>query len=516
MRRVASVSFGKDSLAMLLLLLEKNIPLDEVIFYNSEMEFQAIYDIRDRIKPVLEQRGIRFTEVKPGVPFLYNMLERPVDSKKNGFHLGYGWCGGPCRWGTKLKTRTLDGVALDADVHYVGIAADEPERLERLEAPKCSPLAEAGMTEADCLAFCYERGFFWEENGVRLYDILDRVSCWCCKNKNRKELKNILWLSHLISQTRKRYRQNQTLQQGRAKVAAAEAEGKLVQIGLEVFLGQAMIGAQDKRFGVADHDVQPMEQAGIGVVGFVFMRVAFQSRKVTAITIAVDHAAIGEGGMGKFLHRCLLDVGRYPHFQKAGIALLIQSQRHENLLFFCASAPLFTYCWAAKVRIIKFDDTAQLMGFIPLAHSGANAPEHGPCGFVGSPKHRRQLHSGNTPLILAHEIERQKPLRQWHMGFVQHRPCCYRGLIAALGALISPVGQPVSMVAATFGANIPVLPAQRCQILLALCLAGKSLQKRPKWQALLLRHDSFPPLFGIMALFYHALCPIIWDFPRLS
>ena len=91
MSRVASVSFGKDSLAMLLLLLEQNTLLDEVIFYNPQMEFQAIYDIRDRIKPVLEQRGIRFTEVKPGVPFLYNMLERPVNSKKNGFHLGYGW-----------------------------------------------------------------------------------------------------------------------------------------------------------------------------------------------------------------------------------------------------------------------------------------------------------------------------------------------------------------------------------------------------------------------------------------
>ena len=191
MRKVASVSFGKDSLAMLLLLLEQKRPLDEVIFYNSEMEFQAIYDIRDRIKPVLEQRGIRFTEVKPGVPFLYHMLDRPVNSKKNGFHLGYGWCGGPCRWGTKLKTRSLDGVALDAKVHYVGVALDEPERLARLEAPKCSPLAEAGMTEADCLAYCYERGFFWEENGIRLYDILDRVSCWCCKNKNRKELKAI-------------------------------------------------------------------------------------------------------------------------------------------------------------------------------------------------------------------------------------------------------------------------------------------------------------------------------------
>ena len=191
MRRVASVSFGKDSLAALLLLLEQNERLDEVIFYNSGMEFQAIYDIRDRIKPILEQRGIRFTEVKPGAPFLYNMLDRPVHSKKNGFHLGYGWCGGRCRWGTALKTDALDGVAPDAEVHYVGIAVDEPKRLARLEAPKCSPLAEAGMTEADCLAFCYARGFFWEEEGIRLYDILDRVSCWCCKNKNRKELKAI-------------------------------------------------------------------------------------------------------------------------------------------------------------------------------------------------------------------------------------------------------------------------------------------------------------------------------------
>ena len=191
MSKIASVSFGKDSLAMLLLLLEKENALDEVIFYNSGMEFQAIYDIRDRVKPVLEQRGIRFTEVKPSVPFLYDMLERPVQSKKNGPHLGYGWCGGPCRWGTRRKIDALDGLALTPEVHYVGIAADEPARLEKLVSPKCSPLAEAGMTEADCLAYCYDRGFFWEENGIRLYDVLDRVSCWCCKNKNRKELKAI-------------------------------------------------------------------------------------------------------------------------------------------------------------------------------------------------------------------------------------------------------------------------------------------------------------------------------------
>ncbi|MDO4562198.1 MAG: hypothetical protein Q4C12_00030 [Clostridia bacterium] len=26
---------------------------------------------------------------------------------------------------------------------------------------------------------------------IDLYDILDRVSCWCCSNKNLRELKNI-------------------------------------------------------------------------------------------------------------------------------------------------------------------------------------------------------------------------------------------------------------------------------------------------------------------------------------
>ena len=51
------------------------------------------------------------------------------------------------------------------------------------------------MKEADCLSYCYARGFTWEEDAgagvVRLYDVLDRVSCWCCANKNLKELRNM-------------------------------------------------------------------------------------------------------------------------------------------------------------------------------------------------------------------------------------------------------------------------------------------------------------------------------------
>ena len=47
------------------------------------------------------------------------------------------------------------------------------------------------MTEKDCLDYCYKNGWNWLENDIALYSVLDRVSCWCCRNKNLKELKNI-------------------------------------------------------------------------------------------------------------------------------------------------------------------------------------------------------------------------------------------------------------------------------------------------------------------------------------
>lgn len=43
----------------------------------------------------------------------------------------------------------------------------------------------------DCNEYCYSQGWHWSENGLELYDLLDRVSCKYCKNKNLKELRNI-------------------------------------------------------------------------------------------------------------------------------------------------------------------------------------------------------------------------------------------------------------------------------------------------------------------------------------
>ncbi len=71
---VASVSLGKDSLAMVLYILENRLPLDEVLFYDTGMEFSAIYRNCDRLAGVLEQHGVAFTPLKPPDLFLYDMI----------------------------------------------------------------------------------------------------------------------------------------------------------------------------------------------------------------------------------------------------------------------------------------------------------------------------------------------------------------------------------------------------------------------------------------------------------
>lgn len=193
MRYIASISFGKDSLAMLLMLIEREYPLNEVVFYDTGKEFQAIYNLRDKIKPVLSERRIQYTELYPNMPFDYMMFEKPACKRgtKEVHKHGYSWCGGRCRWGTTEKLRAIETHCKGA-YEYVGIAVDEPLRLEKeRHGNKLFPLAEWDMTERDCLEFCYSKGYSWEENCVELYSVLDRVSCWCCRNKNLKELKGI-------------------------------------------------------------------------------------------------------------------------------------------------------------------------------------------------------------------------------------------------------------------------------------------------------------------------------------
>lgn len=186
MKHILSFSGGKDSTYLLLELIWRKMPLDEVVFFDTGWEFPVMYEHIEKCKKLCEENNINFVTLHPPKSFDYYMFDHTSKNRKQG----WSWCGGPCRWGTYLKTQALDRYAKQNknSVVYIGIAADETARLEKERAEyKIFPLAWWGITEAECLKGCYEMGFDWGG----MYEHLDRLSCKFCKNKNLKELRNV-------------------------------------------------------------------------------------------------------------------------------------------------------------------------------------------------------------------------------------------------------------------------------------------------------------------------------------
>jgi len=198
---VVSFSGGKDSTAMLLKMIEENIPIDCILFNDTGLEFPQMYEHIDKVE---RETGLSITRVKPEQSFEYMMFEQPIkrgaDSPitiKYGAGLkGHGWAGPRMRWCTqKLKDtpreRFLKAFKPYYEMrYYVGIAADEQKRLERKNNQNPShvhPLVDWGMTEADCLEYCYSKGYDWGG----LYKIFDHVSCWCCPLQSLEDLRKL-------------------------------------------------------------------------------------------------------------------------------------------------------------------------------------------------------------------------------------------------------------------------------------------------------------------------------------
>ena len=85
---------------MLLEMIRRKEPIDEVVFFDTGWEFPQMYENIERVKRIVEDAGIKFTTLHTDVSFDYLMFEVPV---KDGKHYGYSWCGFKgCRWGYYL------------------------------------------------------------------------------------------------------------------------------------------------------------------------------------------------------------------------------------------------------------------------------------------------------------------------------------------------------------------------------------------------------------------------------
>ena len=187
MKHIVSFSGGKDSTAMLLRMLEEKMPIDFILYCDTGKDFPDMIEHIEKVKQYIKQKYDKdITVLKSDKSFDYYMFEYEKTKGKNKGKKGYGWATMRCRWCTTLLKNKIINDFLkqfkeEGYIEYVGIAYDEPKRVKDKEYP----LVNWKMTEADCLQFCYDRGFNY--NG--LYEHFDRLSCWCCPLKSLKELK---------------------------------------------------------------------------------------------------------------------------------------------------------------------------------------------------------------------------------------------------------------------------------------------------------------------------------------
>lgn len=196
-----SLSGGKDSTAMLLLMIEKDMPIDCVLYADTGMEFPEIVAHIAKLDTLLfRERGIHITTLRNPYSFEQLMFDVPQVQRRSierriamGQPLtGYGWPGVKVRWCTgMLKThlisKEVNRLKKEKNaLHYIGIASDEIQRCHDNSHTRY-PLVEWGITEAQALQTCYNRGFDWDG----LYEIYHRASCWCCPLQRIDELRQL-------------------------------------------------------------------------------------------------------------------------------------------------------------------------------------------------------------------------------------------------------------------------------------------------------------------------------------
>jgi len=180
---IPSVSFGKDSTAMLLMMIEKNEPIHSVMYFNTEREFPEILVHAKKLIADTSTK-VKFQTVRhwAGFDFLEARYGRP--------HPSGGWCAGRkgdvCNKYLRLMLKDNPDI-----VECIGYSANEQKRADKLlkskkkKWPLRFPLIEWGITEKMALEYCYDHGYRF--SGVYDWMPSKRVSCYDCPKQSKAD-----------------------------------------------------------------------------------------------------------------------------------------------------------------------------------------------------------------------------------------------------------------------------------------------------------------------------------------
>jgi len=186
-------------MCQLIIAKENNEPLDEVVF--SEVMFsetisgevpEHIDFVYQVVKPFVENvLQVPFVVVRPQKTYLdvfnHVVTRGKGEGKTNGFPIP-NMCAinRDCKIPPITKYWKKQGRDV---VQYVGIAADEPERLARLRGTnKISLLEKHNITERRARDICKSNGLL-----SPVYEFTSRNGCWFCPNCKDGEWQNMIY-----------------------------------------------------------------------------------------------------------------------------------------------------------------------------------------------------------------------------------------------------------------------------------------------------------------------------------
>ena len=199
---VASISYGKDSLAMLHVIVNVlHWPLDRIVTADewatedvpTELPEQIAFEERmDEL--ILERFGIQVEHVyaltKTGekVTFEKEFYKvRRKASNREGEIVGWPRLFG-CWANKRLKLRALDRIrdSMKGCLEYIGIAANETERISRhaVKGTVRMPLVDAGWDEEMCLQWCKDNDML-----APCYRFSNRSGCFFCPAQPIEQLR---------------------------------------------------------------------------------------------------------------------------------------------------------------------------------------------------------------------------------------------------------------------------------------------------------------------------------------
>lgn len=194
-RHIAGCSFGKDSLAAILLALEHGEPLDEAVYCevmfdkttSGEVPEHRAF-IYDTAIPVLGRMGVK-VRILRGEKTYVDLFAAPITrGPRKGLLRAFPLCG-KCYVQRDCKIRPIrryQKTLPTGSVQYIGIAYDEQKRLRRLTGQQVSLLEKYQVTEAGARQLCRKAGLL-----SPVYEFTDRGGCWFCPNAKRQELRHL-------------------------------------------------------------------------------------------------------------------------------------------------------------------------------------------------------------------------------------------------------------------------------------------------------------------------------------